>query len=141
MDTVGREVRSRIMSRVKQRDSRLERQLRSRLWHTGLRYRKHVRMYGTPDIAIRSKKLVVFVDSCFWHGCRDHCRMPKSNVEFWATKIERNRQRDVEVTNFYRQRGWIVLRFWEHRLTCDLDGCVEEVRRAVAGMSGRSAAG
>ena len=133
MDSVTREVRSRIMAGIKQRDSQIERRFRSRLWQAGIRYRKNVRMYGTPDIAIRSKKLVVFVDSCFWHGCRFHCRRPKTNRAFWSAKINRNRCRDLKITRFYRRRGWLVFRFWEHQLVRDIDDCVS---RVVDGLNG-----
>lgn len=119
------------MSRVKQRDSGIERALRSALWRAGVRYRKHVRMRGTPDLAVASARVVVFVDSCFWHGCRFHCRRPKSNVDFWNQKIERNRRRDVKVNRHYRRRGWTVLRFWEHQLNRDLQSCVARVIDAV----------
>lgn len=132
MDSVDRETRSRIMSSVKQRDSGIERMLRLALWGRGLRYRKNVRIYGTPDIVFPASRILVFVDSCFWHGCRFHCRRPKSNVDFWESKIARNRRRDLKVTRFYRRRGWVVLRFWEHRLQNDLDACVERVVKAVA---------
>ena len=120
------------MSRIKQRDSGIERTLRSALWRRGVRYRKNVRIYGTPDLVLLASRVLVFVDSCFWHGCRFHCRRPKSNVDFWEAKIARNRRRDLKVTRFYRRRGWVVLRFWEHRLLNDLDACVERVVKAVA---------
>jgi DNA mismatch endonuclease (patch repair protein) len=127
MDSVSRDVRSHIMSRIKQRDSAIERQLRAALWRAGLRYRKNVRMHGTPDLVLLRARILIFVDSCFWHGCRFHCRKPKSNVEFWETKILRNRRRDLKVTKFYRRRGWTVFRFWEHQLLKDPDACVSRV--------------
>jgi len=119
------------MSRVGQRDTDIELLLRQALWRRGLRYRKNVKLIGTPDLAIKTRRLVVFVDSCFWHGCRFHCRRPKSNILFWKSKIERNRRRDVRVTRYYRRRGWTVLRFWEHVLRQDLDGCVRRVVHAT----------
>lgn len=140
MDSVSRDVRSRIMSQIKQRDSVIERQLRTSLWRAGLRYRKHVRMRGTPDLVLHRAQVLIFVDSCFWHGCRFHCRKPKSNVEFWEAKILRNRQRDLKVTRYYRRRGWTVLRFWEHQLIADPAGCVTRVVAAVrAGNRSRKA--
>jgi DNA mismatch endonuclease (patch repair protein) len=132
MDVVSRETRSQIMSRVKQRDSRIELVLRSALWHAGLRYHKHVRMRGIPDLVLRRPKILIFVDSCFWHGCRFHCRRPKTHVKFWQAKIARNRARDLKVNRFYRRRGWMVLRFWEHQLNTNLEGCVDRVLAAVA---------
>jgi DNA mismatch endonuclease (patch repair protein) len=131
MDTVTKAVRSRIMSAVKQKDSEIERKLRLALWAEGVRYRKHVRMFGTPDLVISTTRLLVFVDSCFWHGCRYHYRCPKSNAGFWQSKIDRNRRRDLKVTRFYRRRGWSVVRFWEHQLASDFDACVAKVLSVV----------
>lgn len=127
MDTLSPIQRSRVMSLIKQRDTKLEQRFRSALWKNGVQYRKNVRIYGTPDILIRKSRLLIFLDSCFWHGCRFHCRMPKSNVEFWQQKISRNQKRDRAVTRSYRASGWTVLRFWEHTLTRDLDRCVAKV--------------
>jgi DNA mismatch endonuclease (patch repair protein) len=135
MDNVTPSQRSYTMSRIKQRDTKMEQDFRRALWRCGIRYRKNVRVLGTPDLMMSRHKVVVFLDSCFWHGCRYHCRRPKSNISFWQAKIERNRQRDRKVTSFYRRQGWHVLRFWEHRLASDLAGCVSEVRRAVAEAS------
>jgi DNA mismatch endonuclease (patch repair protein) len=131
MDTISRAKRSRVMSLIKPRDTKLEQKFRAALWAIGIRYRKNVKMYGTPDIVIRRAKLLIFLDSCFWHGCRYHCRRPKSNVVFWNGKIERNRQRDLAVTRFYRRNGWIVLRIWEHKLAKDFEACLDTVAASV----------
>jgi len=131
MDHLSPTQRSRLMSLIKQRDTKLEQRFRTALWATGVRYRKNVRIYGTPDVVIRRARMLIFLDSCFWHGCRYHCRRPKSNTPFWDKKISRNRERDRAVTRFYRRRGWIVLRFWEHKLRADFENCVKKV---VAGV-------
>lgn len=89
-DTVTKEKRSEIMSLIRGSDTSFEERFRKRLWKEGLRYRKNVKnMEGKPDIYFPRKKLVVFLDSCFWHGCKEHCRMPSSNIEYWEKK---NRQ-------------------------------------------------
>src|SRR3954471_774049 len=131
MDSVTKAIRSRIMSSVKQKDSEIERRLRLALWAAGVRYRKNVRIFGTPDLVVSRARLLVFVDSCFWHGCRFHYRCPKSNADFWQSKIDRNRRRDKKVTRHYRRKGWKVLRFWEHQLTADLDMCAQRVVRVL----------
>jgi DNA mismatch endonuclease, patch repair protein len=71
---------------------------------------------GKPDFVFRKERLVVFVDGCFWHGCRWHCRMPKSRLDYWEPKIERNRQRDKRVRALLETKGWRVHRIWEHQL-------------------------
>lgn len=124
------------MSRIKQRDSAIEVALRRELWTRGIRFRKNVRIFGTPDLALRKYRLVVFVDSCFWHGCPRHCRRPKSNRRFWDAKIERNRRRDVKVTRHYRRQGWTVIRFWEHELVRDPKSCADSVCSAIAAARG-----
>ena len=131
MDNLAPEARSRVMARIRQRDSGIEMALRLAVWRAGVRYRKNVRIYGTPDLVVSRAKLVVFVDSCFWHACRHHCRRPKSNIEFWEGKLARNRRRDRAVTRHYRQRGWTVLRFWEHTLRRDLGACVKAILLAT----------
>ena len=116
-DKITKEQRSQVMRAVKSKDSKMELSLRSELSRRGLRYRKHVsRLPGKPDIVFIGKKVAVFVDSCFWHGCGKHCRMPASNKKYWNEKIEKNRARDRTVNKKYRAIGWRVLRIWEHQL-------------------------
>jgi DNA mismatch endonuclease (patch repair protein) len=71
---------------------------------------------GKPDFIFPKQRLAVFVDGCFWHGCRWHCRMPKSRRNYWKPKIARNKKRDREVTRQLRRCGWKVFRVWEHAL-------------------------
>jgi DNA mismatch endonuclease, patch repair protein len=83
------------------------------LWACGLRgYRKHWRVAGRPDFAWPRRKVAVFVDGCFWHGCKCK-RIPKSNAAFWKSKIETNRARDRRVTRLLRRKGWKVVRIRE----------------------------
>lgn len=86
---------------------------------------------GTPDIFFPDADLVVFTDGCFWHGC-DRCgHIPKSNKSYWSAKIERNRERDRETTRYLTTKGYKVLRYWEHELANDLDGCIASIRAAL----------
>lgn len=117
MDTVSKQKRSEIMSRVKSKDSKIETLFRKELWKTGLRYRKNSSKYfGKPDIVLPKYKTAIFIDSCFWHGCKKHCRIPTTRKGYWKTKIERNRQRDKEVGKYYKKSGWKLFRFWEHEI-------------------------
>lgn len=68
----------------------------------------------TVDILFPGPKVAVFLDGCFWHGCPQHATHPKSNAEWWRTKLGRNIERDTETTEHLRDEGWTVLRFWEH---------------------------
>ncbi len=84
-------------------------------------------MFGKPDISIKKYKVVIFIDSCFWHCCPVHGNMPKSNREYWIQKLERNTQRDIEVNNFYKEQGWNILRIWEHEFKADFNKAVDVI--------------
>ncbi len=79
-------------------------------------WRRHQALPGRPDFVFRRQRVAVFVDGCFWHGCRWHCRMPQNNREYWRRKISRNASRDRSTTKVLRQSGWRVLRIWAHSL-------------------------
>lgn len=79
-------------------------------------WRRHIAMPGRPDFIFRKKKLAVFVDGCFWHGCPRCYKRPSSNRLFWDQKITNNRERDRRVVRTLRKRGWRVVRVWEHDL-------------------------
>ena len=94
-------------------------------------------MMGKPDIAIKKYKVVIFIDSCFWHGCEIHGRIPKSRVEFWTNKINQNKQRDNEVTRYYIKNNWNILRIWEHEINQNLDQVVNEIVDFIENQKGR----
>ena len=79
-------------------------------------WRRHLKLPGKPDFTFRKERLTVFVDGCFWHGCPNCYRAPRSNKKFWEAKITRNRERDREVNLELRRRRWRVLRIAEHSL-------------------------
>lgn len=110
------------MRAVKGKDSKLEIVFRKYLWKEGIRYRKNVSSYfGTPDLVLKKYKTVIFLDSCFWHGCPKHYKAPKIKRIFWNRKIEKNRIRDKKVNNHYKQIGWKVIRIWEHDVKKEID--------------------
>lgn len=130
MDTVSKEARSQNMRAIRSTSTKLETEICRQLWKKGIRFRKNVKnLYGKPDIAIKKYKIVIFLDSCFWHGCPVHYRIPKSNEEYWYKKIHRNIDRDKEVNEYYYQNRWHLLRVWEHEIKNDVD---EVVSRIVA---------
>ena len=103
------------MSKVRNKDSGIEIAFRKALWQAGFRYRKNVSSrFGKPDIVLPKYRTVIFVDSCFWHGCKKHGSMPQTRKAFWKTKITQNITRDKIVNRWYKKQGWIILRFWEH---------------------------
>ena len=124
MDRHTPEQRRKNMQAVKNKDSKIEVILRKELWKRGLRYRKNSsKVFGKPDIVFIGKKVAVFCDSEFWHGYDwEHKKDEiKSRREFWIPKIERNMQRDVEVTEKLTADGWTVLRFWGKEIKKNLD--------------------
>ena len=118
-DVMTPEQRSRCMAAIKGKDTKPEMIVRKYLFSRGLRFRVQVRkLPGTPDIVLPKYKTVIFVNGCFWHG-HDGCkyfRLPKSNIEFWEKKIERNIARDVRNEADLKALGWRVIRVWE----CDI---------------------
>ncbi len=103
-------------------------------------WRRNQRLAGKPDFMFRKQRLAVFVDGCFWHGCRWHCRMPKSRADFWNPKIARNKARDMEVNRQLRKSGWRVIRIWEHSL-CDSGRVLARLRRCLISASKIAKAG
>ncbi len=79
-------------------------------------WRRHQALPGKPDFVFRRERVAVFVDGCFWHGCRWHCRMPHENRGYWQGKISGNFLRDRRTNALLRKAGWRVLRVWEHAL-------------------------
>ena len=120
----------RTMKGNTKKDTTIELTLRRALYKRGVRYRKNVKtILGTPDIAIKKYRLLVFCDGDFWHGKEYHG--VKSNSRYWDEKIKRNRERDLEVTIRLRDEGWTVLRFWESEIRNDLNGCVQKVLEVI----------
>ena len=134
MDKHTPEQRRRNMQAVKNKDSQIELLLRQELWSRGLRYRKNVnRIYGKPDIVFIGKKVAVFCDSEFWHGYNWEERKKdfKSHQEFWIPKIERNMERDAEVTAKLESEGWTVIRFWGNEIQKNTAQCADIIEKAV----------
>ena len=125
------------MSRVKGRDTKPEVAFRKELWREGLRYRLRYKVFGRPDIVFPGPKVAVFVDGCFWHGCPEHYRPPKTRTEWWKDKIAGNKKRDGEVTARLEAEGWQVLRFWTHDLKgAGLSECVRETITTIESTTG-----
>jgi DNA mismatch endonuclease Vsr len=111
--------KSEQMARVRSTNTHPELLLRRALWRMGVRYRVHLKVPGTPDIAFIGPRIAVFVDGCFWHGCPNHYTSPAANAVFWQAKLLRNQARDRQVDATLRAAGWRVLRVWEHEVSAD----------------------
>jgi DNA mismatch endonuclease (patch repair protein) len=112
------ERKSREMRAQRERDTGIERTIRSLLHARGLRFRVHRRLLAGSrrevDVVFPGARVAVFVDGCFWHGCPEHGTWPRNNAEFWRRKIEENVRRDRDTNARLEADGWTVLRVWEH---------------------------
>lgn len=118
MDRFSPAKRSQIMASVKSQGTKLEDFFAKELANQGVLFgqRNAGKLVGKPDFVFHRKKVVVFIDSCFWHGCKEHLRLPVANRTYWSVKIARNRKKDRQVTKFFKKEGWVILRIWEHSL-------------------------
>lgn len=120
---------------LRRSDTVPEIRLRRLLHRRGLRYRVQYRVPGLPrrrvDVAFTRARLIVMVDGCFWHGCPDHCPVPKTNTDWWVDKFAKNRARDRDTDERLSRLGWTVLRIWEHTPADEAADLVEKEYRAL----------
>lgn len=130
MDHLTPERRSWNMSQIKSSDTKLEIIVRKYLFSKGFRFRKNDKRYpGKPDIVLPKYKTVVFVNGCFWHmhkGCKQG-RLPKSNIDFWREKLERNANNDAKHNQQLIEMGWKPITLWECELKRDFEGTMEKL--------------
>jgi DNA mismatch endonuclease (patch repair protein) len=124
------------MKAARQRDTRPELVVRSELHRRGLRF--YVDRPPLPsvrrraDIVFPRRRLAIYIDGCFWHGCPQHGTWPKSNAAWWRAKIEANQARDRDTDRRLREAGWIVVRAWEHESARPVADRVEQALRTRA---------
>ena len=124
-DVFTPEQRSRVMARVKGKNTTPELKVRRLLHRLGARFRLHRKdLPGAPDIVLPARHLAIFVHGCFWHGhdCARGARVPKQNRDYWVGKVERNRTRDLVSQTALEAAGWRVEAIWE----CELKDGLEE---------------
>lgn len=130
-DNLTSEQRKRCMSSVRNRNTDIEKCVRSELHRRGLRFRKHVRqLHGSPDVVFPTARVAVFINGDFWHGYRFNRLQPKLS-HFWAEKIAKNRQRDLQSYLSLRRSGWMVIRVWQHDVKRDSNAVADRIERAV----------
>lgn len=133
MDRISPSDRSRVMSRVKSRDTSPEIALRRALRELGLTgYRIGRPLPGKPDLAFGKAKVAVFADGCFWHRCPVCFRAPKSHRAYWGPKIRSNVERYRKADAALLALGWLPLRLWEHEIRQDPLACARRVADAIA---------
>ena len=133
MDTFTPEKRSEIMKKVKSKNTSVEIKFRQELWKSGIRGWRTCQkgIPGKPDVVYKGRKIAIFVDGCFWHGCPVCDRSPKSGDKYWENKINKNAARDKENEEKLIKEGWKVIRFWEHEVNKNVAGCVLRVKELL----------
>ncbi|TMU54985.1 very short patch repair endonuclease [Flagellimonas algicola] len=122
--------RSKIMGKIRGKNTKPELAFRKALWAAGYRYRiDYKKLIGKPDIVLKKYRTAIFIDGEFWHGhnWEERKLKIKTNKEFWIPKIERNIQRDQEVNEALEEMGYTVFRFWESEVKKELESCLDKV--------------
>lgn len=117
-DFLSASTRSRVMSAIRSKWSRIDREAHGDLKSAKIRHKMYPKLPGSPDILIYPDT-VVFLDGCFWHSCPRCGRPPKSKLRYWGPKLAGNLSRDRRVSRFLRKQGWRVIRLWEHQIEAD----------------------
>ncbi|MBM3200652.1 very short patch repair endonuclease [Candidatus Woesearchaeota archaeon] len=129
-DIFSKKTRSKIMSCIRGKDTKPEILLRKALFKKGYRYSLNHRfkeLNFKPDIVMVSRKVCIFIDGCFWHGCERCYRPPKSNKKYWIPKIKRNMQRDKEQNTYLKKKRWKVIRIWEHEINKNMEKALNKI--------------
>lgn len=141
VDVLTPEQRRLNMSRIKDKNSKIELRVRSELHQRGFRFRLHARsLPGTPDIVLPRHHTAIFVHGCFWHGHDCHLfKVPQTRREYWMQKIERNARRDSEAVARLVADGWKVVLIWECLLRGQekgaIDACFDRAALAVVSQN------
>lgn len=134
------EIRKR-MSKVRLKNGKAETILAKRLWHEGYRYRRNYKkLPGSPDIALTTYRVAVFVDGEFWHGenWEERKTKLKHNREYWIEKIEENMARDKRVDGQLQEMGWTTVHFWEKQVLKHTDECLQVVLELLEKKNGQA---
>ena len=123
------EKRSWVMSRIRSKDTKIEKKTASMLRKNKIHYRRFPKVFGSPDFVVE-KKVLVFCDGDFWHGYQ-YGRKKKPPKKFWRDKIERNMERDRKVSRTLRRDGWSVIRIWEHDIEKRPAACLRRIKKII----------
>lgn len=119
-------------AKIRSKWTKPERLLMQALRKEGIYFSTHAKnIIGCPDVVFRRKKIVVFVDSDFWHGHPIRFIIPKTNPLYWSNKIQKNKERDKLVTKSLKTSGWRVIRLWEYDLYKHEKRCIRKIINAL----------
>lgn len=132
MDNLTKEQRRKNMQNIRSTRTVAELIVMRELKRRKIYFSKHVKtLPGKPDIVFRKKKIVIFVDSDFWHGHKIRFVMPKTNLAYWKEKLKSNKKRDKKNNKELRNRGWKVIRIWEYDIKKNVSRCLQRVMKAL----------
>lgn len=128
-DRMSKEKRSQTMAKIRSKNTSPEIILRKLLWLQGKRFRIHDKtIYGTPDISNKTRKIAIFVDGCFWHGCKRCYVPPKTNSDYWKNKYKKNKERRKKVLKALTKEDWKIIQIWEHELKINPHRTLEKIQ-------------
>ena len=128
MDKLTKKQRSECMSHIKGKNTGLEKIFRKSVSGLGIRgYRLNAKAPGRPDMYFSKRRIAVFIDGCFWHGCPRCASFPATNIKFWKDKIKNNQKRDRAVSKELHNNDFWVIRFWGHDIKNNPDRCAEKL--------------
>jgi DNA mismatch endonuclease (patch repair protein) len=135
-DWLSRAQRSRNMASIRSKGNKTTEQAFAKLLRSEKisGWRRHSPLIGKPDFAFRGRRLAVFIDGCFWHGCPRCYRLPEDNQPYWKAKARANRSRDKRNSKVLRENGWRVLRIWEHEFQ-NRKAVLQKLRRELRARS------
>jgi len=121
------------MKSIKGKNTKPELAVRKILWSKGIRYRIHDKsVFGVPDISNKKRKLAIFIDGCFWHGCKRCYKEPTTNTAFWKEKIRNNKKRRLKVRRILKKQGWHVQEFWEHQVNFSPQSVIDSIMKNIS---------
>ena len=128
-DVFSRKKRSWIMSRIRSKNTSIDRRMREMLSEAGARFEMYPDLFGSPDFQV-GRNVLVFCDGDFWHGYR-YAEKKRPAKKYWREKIEGNMRRDKKVSRKLRRDGWSVLRIWEHDIKRKPEKCMQKILRKL----------
>jgi DNA mismatch endonuclease (patch repair protein) len=129
-DVFDKATRSKIMSKIRSKDTGVEKAFKEALIRNGLTdFEMHYKIMGKPDFVFVKERVAVFCDSLFWHGKKN---IPQTNREYWIAKFQRNMRRDKVVTQTLKKEGWKVVRFYDNEILKDADRCAKKINKILS---------
>lgn len=133
-DKFTKQERSRIMSKIKSKGSKMELRMKTALESNKIEFEYQPKMFGKPDFMVKPN-IVIFCDSSFWHGRNWNKLKQQLSKEYWFDHINRNRKRDLYVNRTLKKQGYTVMRFWEENIHKNVEGCVAKIRRVQESLA------